>query len=479
MNYGIIYHSNRDTRKEYTMSCTCGYDGEINYSPYSNKKYSCPKCGNTNIKADDKYYNCFHKKEVKHFFWNIVMDVKEKEIHIVKTNTRTIAKLDEEDGFYKIQVEHQDIIQLDFNAQNVDSMKVIQNGTEKKITKNTISSALSHIDMYTAEEEFSVSFDNTIFKEFYLMSNINQLSTIVWYLYLIPQYEILYNTYKNLVIFSKVKRDYLKKGKTPSEIFNISKPILKELVEIANHNQNIFLYLNTIQEFSNKLSDKPDIVIRLLQVADAIDCSIIDKLIELYGLNYDLIRLKEYLTEDIYTFQGIDSPKEGLQLLYDYVHMCQLMNVSFEKYPRSLKLRHDMANKNLKIQISDIEAKEMEFILNSVEYKNLAFDNQKYDYVVIKPSSYQDIIEEGKNLHHCVGSYVDFVSKKKTKILFMRLRAEITKSLVTLEIRDGELRQYAGSCDRNVTEKEMEFLKIYCKEKTLTISEIHARNDNL
>ena len=154
-----------------------------------------------------------------------------------------------------------------------------------------------------------------------------------------------------------------------------------------------------------------------------------------------------------------------------------VMEVDFEKYPRSLKLRHDMANKNLKIQISDIEAKEMELILNSKDYKNFEFDDKKEKYIVIAPTSYKDIIEEGQNLHHCVGSYVDYVKKKTTKILFMRFRSEKQKSLVTLEIRDGFLRQYAGSCDRNVTEEEMEFLKKYCKDKNLQISKIHARND--
>ncbi len=479
MNYGIIYHSNRNTRREYTMSCTCGYNGEIDYSPYSMHKCACPQCGNTNLKAEDKYYNCFHKKEIKHFFWDVDINVKEKEIHVIKTNTRTIAKLDEEDGFYKIKVENQDVIRLDFNVQDVKLIKLTQNGVEKKITKNTISSALSHIEISSAEEKFSVSFLNTIFQEFYWMSGIDQLSTVVWFLYLYPQYEILYNTYKNLRIFTKVNKKDLNSGNNPSEILNLPKPVLREMVEVSNHNNAIFLYTKQIQNFSVRLKNKPDIVRKLIQLADATDCSMIDKLVELYDLNYDLTRLKEYLIEDIYTFQGIDSPKEGLQLLYDYIHMCQLMNVSFEKYPRSLKLRHDMANKNLKIQVSDIEAKEMELILNSKEYKELEFDDKKSDYIVMAPSCYQDIIEEGQHLHHCVGSYVDYVRKKTTKILFMRHRSEKEKSLVTLEVRNGELRQYAGSCDRQVTEIEMEFLKEYCKKKNLRISDTHARYDNL
>lgn len=477
-HYAIVYHSNKDTRNDYTISCTCGYNGKIKYSPCSRKQCTCPKCGNINIKAENKYYNCFFSKNLKHFFYNIDIKVNEKEIRLRKINTRTCAKLDESDGLYKIEPENQEVFDFYFNAQDVKSLKLTENGKEKKITKSTISSALSHIDMETAETDFSISFANTIFQEFYLMSGIKQLSTIVWYLYCFPQYEILYNTYHNLRLFKYVKRESLNRGTTPSEIFGLPKVILKEMIEVAEENPNIFSYLDKICSFSNQLQNKPDIVRRLIQVSGATNCTMIEKIMELYYLNYDLSRLKEYLTEDIYTFQGIDSPKDGLQILYDYVHMCQLMEVSFEKYPRSLKLRHDMANKNLKIQVSDIEAREMELVLNSKDYKDLEFDNKKEDYIVIAPTCYQDIIEEGQQLHHCVGSYVDYVRKKTTKILFMRLRSEKNKSLVTLEVREGELRQYAGSCDRKVTDKEMEFLKKYCREKELTISEIHARNDN-
>lgn len=474
--YSIIYHSNRDRRTDYTMSCTCGYNGEIDYSPYSRKKCSCPKCGNTNIKAEDKYYNCFYKKGLQHFFYEINIDIKEKEIRVNKTNTRTYAELDEDDGYFKAKINRQDFFDFYFNAQDIDSIHYLENEKETKITKTTISAALSHLDMKTIEDDYSISVENTIFQEFYKMSGIKQLSTIVWYLYCFPQYEILYNTYHNLEMFSHLKREHLKKGSSPSKILGLLKNVTKTLIEVAREHPNIFMYIEKIRSFSNQIQ-KSDIVRKVIQVAGNTDCTMIEKIMELYYLNYDLDRLNEYLTEDIYTFQGIDSPKEGLQLLYDYVHMCQLMEVDFEKYPRSLKLRHDMANKNLKIQISDIEAKEMELILNSKDYKNFEFDDKKEKYIVIAPTSYKDIIEEGQNLHHCVGSYVDYVKKKTTKILFMRFRSEKQKSLVTLEIRDGFLRQYAGSCDRNVTNEEMEFLKKYCKDKDLQISKIHARND--
>lgn len=477
LNYGIVYHTNRDTRAEYTMSCTCGYNGKIDYSFYSRKKAICPQCGNTNTQIDNKYYNCFHKKYVKHFFWSIDINVSEKEIHVEKTNTRTIAKLDDTDGFYKIEIEKQDTISLDFNAQNINSMKILQNGKEKNINRNSINSALSHINIMTSKEEFGTSFENTIFEAYKNMSGEPLISKIVTNLYCFPQYEILYNTYKSLEMFSRVKKEYLQKANNPSDIFNIQKPVLRAIMETRN--AKIFDKIDIIRNFSIELKDKPDVVIKLIQLANATDYTMMEKLIELYKLNFDFVRLKEYLTEDIYTFQGIDNPKEGLQLLYDYIHMCQLMDVSFEKYPKSLKLRHDLANKNLKIQISDLEAREMELVLNSKEYKDLVYDDKKEKYIVILPSSYKDIIEEGKNLHHCVGSYVDLVRKKETKILFMRNRENRKKSLITLEVRNEELRQYAGMCDRKVTEEEMKFLQKYCKDKKLYISEIHARNDNL
>ncbi len=71
----------------------------------------------------------------------------------------------------------------------------------------------------------------------------------------------------------------------------------------------------------------------------------------------------------------------------------------------------------------------------------------KYGFAVLLPHTAKEILEEGQNLHHCVGSYVKKVVKRESTILFVRKAGEQGKSLCTVEIHNGELVQ--ARCYKN------------------------------
>ena len=69
------------------------------------------------------------------------------------------------------------------------------------------------------------------------------------------------------------------------------------------------------------------------------------------------------------------------------------------------------------------------------------FTIAKDGYIIIPAKTPNEIIEEGKAMHHCVAQYIEKYAKGKCDIYFMRTESEPKKSLVTIEIKNGELVQ--------------------------------------
>ena len=140
--------------------------------------------------------------------------------------------------------------------------------------------------------------------------------------------------------------------------------------------------------------------------------------------------------EDILTdYRDYLCMSEGLEL--------DLKN-SFVLFPADLKKAHDKVN--------DISDKEQALVYDRQIQKQFEEMNQqyhfvKYGFVVLLPHTAKEILEEGQNLHHCVGSYVKKVVKRESTILFVRKAGEQDKSLCTVEIHNGELVQ--ARCYKN------------------------------
>lgn len=182
-------------------------------------------------------------------------------------------------------------------------------------------------------------------------------------------------------------------------------------------------------------------------------------------IGYDPKTLMEYVTDRIYTYQGIKHPAEGLTLLRDYLDMCSEMNVSSEKYPRSLKLVHDIAVKNHEIFLDEQQRQQFKEIVSQKDYRSLAYQDKVY--CVIAPVEPDDLIHEGAALSHCVGSYISKVIKSGVKILFMRKTKDPEKSLITLDVRDQKLFFAAGFDNRTPTDEERAFIMKWLKAKKI------------
>ena len=77
------------------------------------------------------------------------------------------------------------------------------------------------------------------------------------------------------------------------------------------------------------------------------------------------------------------------------------------------------------------------------------------DYKVFIPSTAQEIIDEGKNMHHCVGSYVDKVVNNYCYICFIRRKDTPNECYITCQVyANGELGQYFLAYDRLISSDE-------------------------
>lgn len=83
------------------------------------------------------------------------------------------------------------------------------------------------------------------------------------------------------------------------------------------------------------------------------------------------------------------------------------------------------------------------------------YDNGEFSITI--PKTTQDIINEGKALHHCVGVYVDKVIRREDMIYFLRKDREVP--YVTIEVKDKKVTQIEGGLDNRYISKDSEEYK--------------------
>lgn len=78
------------------------------------------------------------------------------------------------------------------------------------------------------------------------------------------------------------------------------------------------------------------------------------------------------------------------------------------------------------------------------------YDNGEFSITI--PKTTQDIINEGKALHHCVGVYVDKVIRREDMIYFLRKDRNIP--YVTIEVKDKKVTQIEGDMNNRFISKD-------------------------
>mgnify|MGYP003300635140 CR=1 FL=1 len=122
----------------------------------------------------------------------------------------------------------------------------------------------------------------------------------------------------------------------------------------------------------------------------------------------------------------------GAELFIDYINM-----VGFEEkelfYPKNLEEAHDRAAETFKSNKYNSKTKSFKQVHQY--YSELEYSDGELS--VILPKLPSELIQEGKVLRHCVGSYVDKHAEGKSIIFFVRHSRRPERSYYTLNIEFG------------------------------------------
>lgn len=143
-----------------------------------------------------------------------------------------------------------------------------------------------------------------------------------------------------------------------------------------------------------------------------------------------------------------------------------------EKYPKGLTIRHRIVTRNFEVMQQEYDAEKFATMIDH----DFAYSDKEYCVVTAKKPA--DIKNEGTELNHCVGSYIDAVLQGRTQICFLRKADTPETSLVTIEIRSRGIQQARGYGNRELYPEEKAWLEKYAKARNLTYGAVKS-DENL
>ena len=141
--------------------------------------------------------------------------------------------------------------------------------------------------------------------------------------------------------------------------------------------------------------------------------------------------------------------------LREYINLCRKMEKTPTKTNNFIK-EYVETKKDYELYKTKFDA---ELMRKSYAKHSKAWEFEYGDYVVVIPTVPTDIVDEGRNMHHCVGGYVDRVVEGNEYICFVRHKDTPDKCYITCQVyTDGTIGQYFLAHDRYIsTDKDKEF----------------------
>lgn len=469
MNKNILFKMSNLSKYGYEYWCTCGHH-ESYTSWYHKSIVKCDKCGTTiyhtvasNVKKsasstipsiEVEYSKAYGFKIIKRNY-KYTFNIETKEI----TNTNKYTEQEmvvnyKTKEFYitNIKGEKLDITAENVKAflKNIDDMEFLN-----EVTKG--SKELRNLMLSTYNKKGSKNWgDKKICNSLPYMVRHVQLNVLANVGFSEKFLEgFIYSLYY----------EYYNNGTKPHEILGIEKYMIKYIKDFDNWNHEYKESLNWMHEkfgadnvkYMFELSDDTTGLISLLRNPHSFK-----ELINTF--HYDFKRLIKYIFIDV-RYQGLVSPRDTLSILKDANVMAKKIGVELsEKYPKSLKLTHDVLTMNYNSMVKEENKKAFDDMYG--EWKNkYEYHNDKFS--IIAPKTPNDIVLEGSSQNNCCSSYIDSVRDKKCVILFLRRTKLKDVSEVTVEVRGDKIVQIKAFANRNINREHEEFVKEWAKAKNL------------
>ena len=183
--------------------------------------------------------------------------------------------------------------------------------------------------------------------------------------------------------------------------------------------------------------------------------------------NINLRRFIDYLCFDLYRQGYGEVNGQFFREYMDYLSMQKnFYGKVKEKYPEHFKTAHDVMS--LKVNLASAAEQCQNFAEQAEQVKDLEYSAQ--GYCVVVPTEPRELADEGINLSHCVGDYIDRVASGECHILFLRRRSAPGQSLVTLQLCGQSICQAQGMNRRSITQEERKFLNYWGRAKQINIA---------
>ena len=140
-----------------------------------------------------------------------------------------------------------------------------------------------------------------------------------------------------------------------------------------------------------------------------------------------------------------------IQPLVKYIDLCRAMGKEPQKVNNFMR---EYVETKQTYELKKTEYDNRAIALNYAK-KSKAWEFEFGDFVVSIPTCGQDIVNEGANMHHCVGSYVGDVVEGRTYICFVRRKDTPNDCYITCQVHtNGKIGQYFLAYDRYISTDE-------------------------
>lgn len=244
------------------------------------------------------------------------------------------------------------------------------------------------------------------------------------------------------------------------KILRLNKAELKELKTSMFYDNALFLRL-----FQMSKKDKSKISIQEIE----------ENLYTIGGHYTDLLSIHKHAnlrkifnyTEKQYTRykKHFYSKAQVLITWKDYLKDCEILEMDIKSdsvfFPKNLHNAHQNTITQVKVQAN-------EYLNKRINNRAKALSKYIFEYknLLIRPiKDSEELINEGKELHHCVGTYAESYAKGTTNIFAIREKSSLDKPYFTLELKNNTIIQIRGNRNCNPTKDVNDFIEVFKTQK--------------
>lgn len=272
----------------------------------------------------------------------------------------------------------------------------------------------------------------------------------------------LYRLTDGIVHYSYMRNDINLKGRTPEQVLEMNKEQIRIAQRINANADEIKVIRETGKEGLNLTDEQTRFISENLSTERVVEMA-------KYTTAHKMIK---YINDQNLCPEDQEDTSHSVRNVfndwYDYVRDCETLNYDlkndFVLFPRNLREAHDRTYK----LVAENKKKAYNEAIKAMSQEVSKTYNWKYkNYKIIAPKTAEDITQEGHNLKHCVGNYIDRVANGETIVLFLRDISNLSEPYFTIEIdpTSKSVLQCRGKNNCSMTDDVEKIMEVYKKEK--------------